>query len=114
QGMNVILEIEVCGAMQIKKKCPDAVTIFITPPSYSELCRRLEERATESSEDIRKRLEIALTEIKAAKDYDYIIINRANESSKAADDIIAIYEGKYKKNDEPDFINKFINDFTKQ
>lgn len=113
KGMNVILEIEVCGAMQIKEKCEDAVMIFITPPSYKALRKRLVDRATESKDALDKRLEVALKEIKAAKDYDYIILNCDNEANKAAADIIAISEGKYKKAADINFVSRFISDFTK-
>lgn len=113
KGMNVILEIEVCGAMQIKEKYPDATMIFITPPSFNVLRKRLIDRATESKDVVEKRLEVALREIKAAREYDYIIINRDHEAAIAAADIIAISEGKYKKTTDTHFVNKFIADFTK-
>lgn len=74
-GFDVVLEIEVQGAMQVKKACPDCVTIFIAPPSAEELERRLRGRGTESDEAIRKRLETAENEIKHAKEYDYIVVN---------------------------------------
>ncbi len=95
RGMNVILEIEVCGAMQIKEKIPEAVLIFITPPSYEELKKRLHDRGTETEEVMQERLKTALKEIKFAEKYDYIIINRTGESEKAARDILAIAEGAY-------------------
>ncbi|HAN20811.1 MAG TPA: guanylate kinase [Clostridiales bacterium] len=113
KGMNVILEIEVCGARQIKEKFPEAVLIFITPPSFAELEKRLLERKTESKEVIEQRLKIALTEIQSAKDYDYIILNNDNKAIDAAMDIISIAEGKYNKNTDPDYADKFISDFIK-
>jgi len=114
KGMNVILEIEVCGAMQIKEKFPEAVLIFITPPNFKALRKRLVDRATESKEVIEKRLEVALVEIKFAKDYDYVIVNRDNEVIKAAADIIAISEGKYKVINDINFVNRFVENFIKQ
>lgn len=113
KGVNVILEIEVCGAKQIKKKFPEVVLIFISPPNYAALKKRLYDRKTESKEVIEKRLEVALKEIKAAKDYDYIILNRDNEVMVAAKDIIAIAEEKYKKNPDINYVNKFTQDFIK-
>jgi guanylate kinase len=108
-GMNVILEIEVCGAMQIKEKIPEAVLIFITPPSYEELKKRLYYRGTETEEVVEKRLATALKEIKFADKYDYIIINRTGESEKAAKEILAISEGEFVKDTEAEtVIRNFI------
>lgn len=81
QGINVILEIEVQGAMKVKKLCPDAVFIFIIPPSISELERRLRKRGTESDEVIAKRVAEAAGEIKKAVNYDYILVNAALEDA---------------------------------
>jgi len=81
QGFDVVLEIETKGAMQIKKNCPDAVFIFILPPSLTELHRRLNKRRTESDEIIEKRLSVAVEEIKCADKYDYIMINAELEKS---------------------------------
>lgn len=75
KGKNVILEIEVEGAMNVRKMRPDAVLIFILPPSVKELRRRLEKRGTESKEVIDSRIKKALDEIKAADKYDYIMVN---------------------------------------
>lgn len=80
-GINVILEIEVQGAMKVKEICPDAVFIFIVPPSISELERRLKKRGTESEDVISKRIAEASGEIKKAVDYDYIIVNAALEDA---------------------------------
>ncbi len=75
QGKDVILEIEVQGALQIKKSFPEAVFIFILPPSVKELRRRLEKRGTETEEKINKRVAQAENEIKQAVNYDYVMIN---------------------------------------
>lgn len=88
KGCHVILEIEVQGAMKIKEKCPDAVFIFILPPSLKELRRRLEKRGTESDEVIEKRLGEAAGEIGHAYKYDYAVVN--GELSEAVDDLRAI------------------------
>ncbi len=81
KGKNVILEIEVQGAMQIKKIRPDAVFVFIAPPSVKELKRRLEKRGTESAEVIAKRVAEATNELSYASQYDYIIVNDALEDA---------------------------------
>ena len=88
EGKHVILEIEVQGAMKIMEKCPEAVFVFILPPSLKELCRRLHKRGTETEETIEKRLGEAEGEIKQAYKYDYTLIN--GELSKAVDDMKAI------------------------
>lgn len=75
EGKNVILEIEVQGAMQIKKKFPEALLLFVTPPTVKELERRLRSRGTETEEAIQKRLTQASTEAKLMDKYDYLVIN---------------------------------------
>ena len=75
RGRNVILDIDVQGGLQVKKAMPEAVLIFILPPSLAELRRRLEGRGTETAEKIEKRLGQALNEIKLIGEYDYYIVN---------------------------------------
>ena len=74
-GNDVLLEIDVQGALNVKKQMPEAILIFIYPPSIEELKRRLTGRNTESAEVIQKRLNIALNELKMAEKFDYKIIN---------------------------------------
>lgn len=80
-GKDVILDIDVQGARQVKSKLADATAIFVLPPSFKELERRLKARMLESDDVIRRRLEIAKGEILFYRDYDYIIINDILESS---------------------------------
>lgn len=75
EGKNVILEIEVQGAMQIKKKFPNTLLLFVTPPSAKELERRLRARGTETEEVIKSRLERAKEEAKSMDYYEYLVIN---------------------------------------
>ncbi|OFW62705.1 MAG: guanylate kinase [Actinobacteria bacterium RBG_19FT_COMBO_36_27] len=75
KGKNVILVIEVQGAMQIMNKIREAYLIFITTSSIDELGRRIEKRGAENTEEMRKRLEIARNELKFKKYYDCIIVN---------------------------------------
>lgn len=75
QGRDVILEIEVQGAMQIKRSFPDAVFVFILPPSLEELRRRLSGRGTEPPQVVEARLAAAIRELEYAKEYDYLIVN---------------------------------------
>jgi len=75
QGKDVLLNIDVQGAAQIKRKSKDAVLVFILPPSIQELKRRLLGRLTDTKAQIRKRLVIARTELAAINSYDYYVIN---------------------------------------
>ena len=90
KGKNVILEIEVEGAMQVKEKCPDAVLIMLLPPSFKVQEARLRGRGTEPEDKVQKRLEKTRREIPFAEKYDYIVFNRDGMSKEAADDIFAI------------------------
>ena len=87
-GMNVILDIEVQGARQVNEKKPDAVKIFIIPPSLEELERRLKGRGTDTPRAIEARLIRARQEYKEADFYDYIIIN--DDAQRAAKELAAI------------------------
>ena len=80
-GKDVILDIDVQGAKQVKTKITDATAIFVLPPSFQELERRLKSRMLESDDVIRRRLEIARGEILFYRDYDYIIVNDVLENS---------------------------------
>lgn len=75
KGKDVILEIEVQGALQVKKIYPEAILIFIIPPSLTELKNRLLKRGTETSEIIEKRLMRAVEELDFVKEYDYLLVN---------------------------------------
>lgn len=88
EGKTVILKIEVQGAQQIKKLYPDAVGIFVLPPSMEELENRLRSRGTENEEDIQKRLEIAKNEVEKSVDYDYTVIN--DDLDSASNDVLKI------------------------
>ena len=90
KGKNVILEIEVEGAMQVKEKCPEAVLIMLLPPSFRVQEERLRGRGTEPEDKIQKRLEKTRKEIPFAEKYDYIVFNYDNMSKETADDIFAI------------------------
>ncbi|MDP4120126.1 MAG: guanylate kinase [Bacillota bacterium] len=74
-GKDVILEIEVQGARQVRKSFKDCVSIFIMPPSHKELCKRLEGRGTEDKATVEKRMNAALSEIKEAVNFDYVVVN---------------------------------------
>jgi len=87
-GKDVVLEIDIQGALQVKKKLPEAVLIFIAPPSKDELKMRLIDRKSDSPDEIKKRLDCMTGEMKLACDYDYIIVN--DNINRAVDNIRAV------------------------
>ena len=92
EGKDVLLEIEVQGAMQVRDIRSDAVRIFIAPPSFEELKSRLTGRGTESEEAVRRRLETAKHELTLAHDFDYIVVN--NTVEQAVKDVLAIMQAE--------------------
>lgn len=84
QGFDIVLEIDVEGAMNIKKMFPESVMIFIVPPSLEELKKRIVGRGTEQTDVINKRIQIAEKELEYAEKYDYIVINDDIENAVAA------------------------------
>ena len=93
EGMNVLLDIEVQGARQVRKKMPEAVLIFIAPPSIEELERRLRGRGTDTEAAIEGRLSRARQEFQEADFYDYLIVN--DDVEKAAAKLNAIIEAEH-------------------
>ena len=87
-GRNIVLDIEVKGALQVKEKMPDAVMIYILPPDYETLLARIRGRGTESEEVIQKRMAEARIEIETFPKYDYVVINDTVE--QAATDVLSI------------------------
>ena len=88
EGRDFVIEVDVNGAAQIRQKMPEVKSIFIMPPSFEELKRRLSGRGTEEPEVIEKRMQSALGEIARATEYDYIVVN--DDIDTAVDDIISI------------------------
>ena len=95
KGKEVILEIEVNGAFQVREKCKDAVFIFLVPPTRRALYERLKSRGTECEERILARINKANKEFKLAHQYDYIVVN--DEIYNAADRIMAIIRAEHAK-----------------
>ena len=95
QGRDVILDIEIQGAIQVCSKRPDTVRIFIAPPSWAELERRLTERGTDSPDKIQKRLLRAKVEFQTAHTYDYFVINDTVED--AVEELNAIMTAEHCK-----------------
>ncbi len=88
QGIDVILEIDVQGAMQVKKSYPEGVFIFILPPSIGELRNRIESRGSETRETMDRRLGMAMEEISSVGRYDYRVVN--DDLASAVDRVRAI------------------------
>ncbi len=88
QGVDVLLDIEVQGAAKVRAKCPEAVLIFIMPPSFEELSRRLHGRHTDGEDVINGRLQKAREECREIKNYDYLVVN--DKVPEAAAEIMAI------------------------
>ena len=95
QGKEVVLEIEIQGALQVREKAKDAVFVFIAPPTKEALYRRLLRRGTEDPETIQRRMEKAEREFPLAHKYDYIVVN--DEVTNAADRILAIIRAEHAK-----------------
>ena len=92
KGLNVILEIELNGARQVRKNVSDAILVFIEPPSWQELESRLINRGTESSESLERRLTRAKEELKAAAEFDYVLVNTRVEQVVA--ELVSLALGK--------------------
>ena len=96
-GKHVILEIETQGALQVMKKCQDAVSVMILPPDGKTLRARLEGRGTESQDVIERRMETARREVMKLGRYDYLVINENNSPAKAAEEIRKIIDAELMK-----------------
>ena len=108
EGKNVILEIEIQGAMNIKKIYPESVLLFITPPSAEELERRLKGRGTETEEVIAGRLSRASEESAGINEYDFIVVN--DDLDKCVDDVIETINTAKR---EPARVSGFIDELRK-
>lgn len=89
-GADVLLEVDIQGARSVKGKVPDAVLIFLQPPSEEELERRLRERGTESGEELELRLSEAKRELAAAPEFDHVVVN--DQVDRAVEEVLAIIE----------------------
>ena len=95
KGHDVLLEIEVQGAMKIREQFPDAVLIFIAPPSAEILEQRLKGRGTETEEQVHARLRLAVEESLQMPQYDYIVIN--DDLGKACEELHALIDGQHRR-----------------
>jgi len=90
-GRSVVLEIEVQGARQVRAKMPEAILIFIAPPDPAALRQRLEGRATDSREDIERRLRTAEIELESQVDFPHVVVN--DELDRAAQELVQLVRG---------------------
>ena len=109
-GNDIILEIDVQGAAIVRDKMPEAVSVFILPPSFETLSKRLAERKTESDADLAIRLNNAKIEIGAVEWFHYVVIN--DEVDKAAAELTSIFLGERQRRDrQTDRIRDILNSF---
>lgn len=90
-GIDMVLEIDVQGAFQVREKMPESILVFVSPPSLEELERRLRERGTESGENLKIRLRNARLEMLKSGDYDYVIVN--DDAERASNELKSIITG---------------------
>lgn len=94
-GKHVVLDIEVAGARQVKERFPEAVLVFVLPPSGRELVKRLKDRQTEGADGLKRRLEIAMDELRSVPEYDYVVVN--DELDRAVEDVAGIMEAESRR-----------------
>ena len=92
RGEDVLLEIDVQGALNVKRKCPDGVYIFLLPPSLNELKRRIEGRGSETPDSLKRRLQAAVAEIQIGREYDYAVVNDTVDNAAAQIEAILVAE----------------------
>lgn len=110
QGKDVLLEIEMQGALKVKEKFPEVSLIFVTPPSAAELRNRLINRGTETMEVIDKRIARAKEECAYMKDYDYIVVNDVLE--ECVEQMHELLQSiHFSKNNQQDLVEKISKDF---
>ena len=98
EGKDLVLDIDVKGAQQLRRRFPEAVSIFILPPSREELEQRLRARSEDSNEVIARRLLGAAAEIRNYREYDYVIVNR--EITEASETLAAIFKAERTRRDK--------------
>ncbi len=87
-GIPTLLEIDLQGARQVRAAMPDALLVFLAPPSFDELARRLSSRGTEDAEHVHRRLDVARTELAAEQEFDRVVVN--DDVRRAADELVAL------------------------
>lgn len=109
-GLDLVLEIDVQGARQVKQELPEAIAVFIVPPSREDLERRLRSRGQDSDEAIARRLEQARQEIASSAEYDFVVVNDALE--RASDELRAIaVASRCRRRDNDERLRKILDSF---
>ncbi len=109
QGKNVILEIEVQGALNVKHIMPEALLVMVLPPDFTTLEKRLRGRGTNTEEDIQNRLRRSREELKVLDQYDYVIVNDDGKSEEAAETLAQIVKNeRYRIQRNPQIYHKFF------
>jgi guanylate kinase len=98
EGRDVILKIDVQGASTVKQRAPDALLVFLVPPSMEELFQRLRSRATETADQLEIRQRNAAIELARQGDYDRVVVNETNQQARTAAEIEAIIEQEKRRN----------------
>lgn len=106
-GVDVLLDLDIQGARQVKDKMPDAISVFISPPSLEALRERIQRRGTETDEESRLRLGAAITVMTAAREFDYIIVNDdLSEAGLTLDAILTAERARTSRHE--DFLARFV------
>jgi len=109
-GLDLVLEIDVQGARQVKQKLPEAIAVFIVPPSRQDLERRLRSRGQDSDEAITRRLERARQEIARSAEYDFVIVN--DDLQRASDELRAIVvASRCRRRDSDERLRSILDSF---
>jgi guanylate kinase len=93
-GLDVILRVDIQGAATIKRLAPAAVTIFLAPPSLESLVGRLCKRGSDTEEQVQQRMQMALTEMQRAAEFDYVVVNHDSDLESAAQAVLAIIQAE--------------------
>lgn len=109
-GMDVILEIDIQGALQVKKAYPEAVLTFILPPSMAELRKRITDRGTETEESLKRRMGETLNELSYMHEYDYCVIN--DELQEAIRRVMAIMTAEHSRVSED--VHKIVEQYKEE
>jgi guanylate kinase len=110
KGKDIVMDLDIQGARQVRAAKPDAVLVFLYPPSLQELCSRLQHRGTEKLDTQKKRLDCVKNELAAVNDYDYLVVN--DDLDKAVEQILHIWHAEKLRvsRKDTDFMNKCFFD----
>lgn len=111
RGRIVVLDIDVQGARQVNRVFPDAVLVFVVPPSPAELARRLAGRASEDEAERRRRLKTARRELAAVPEFDYLVVN--DDVDRALERIVGIVRGEQARVERTQGVDAFVDEFDR-